>query len=152
MTEEGIDGLTFWTFFLYVAGAVSGFMFLVFFVMFCLYGPGCITIYNKLSHMYYLLETHESAPLIVESEYFPRPRYDGYCLLGQEDPPPPALASSSDIDQGCSQSEGLDTPASVHFPKGILAPQRERTRQGKRRTRPEDSPKSVTFNHEFQVV
>ena len=29
----------------------------------------------------------ERAPLIIETDYFPRPGYDGYCLLGQEEPP-----------------------------------------------------------------
>ena len=29
----------------------------------------------------------EAAPLILESEYFPRPSgYDGYCMLGQDEP------------------------------------------------------------------
>ena len=28
----------------------------------------------------------ERAPLIIETDYFPRPGYDGYCLLGQEEP------------------------------------------------------------------
>ena len=28
----------------------------------------------------------ERAPLIVETEYFPRPGYDGYCLMGRDEP------------------------------------------------------------------
>ena len=86
----------------------------------------------------------------MESEYFPRPRYDGYCLLAEEDPQHPVPSSS----QGYGQILGLNTPAGVHFPRAILTQERERKSKGKRRTIPNESLKSVSFNPEpeFQVI
>lgn len=40
---------------------------------------------------------HERAPLIVETEYFPRPGYDGYCLMGQEEEPEPELEEARTV-------------------------------------------------------
>ena len=145
-------------FFLYFLGSCFGLCFVILFLFHCFSGRICIFIYYKVSRMPYPAKDPENTPLIVESEYFPRPGYDGYCLLGQEDPPPSVLvfSHSINIDQGCSKYGGIETPGSGNFPKGILTPKtkRERIMRRERRPRPEDSLKSVSFNPktEFQVV
>ena len=87
----------------------------------------------------------ELAPLILESEYFPRPSgYDGYCLLGEDELEAAAgllISPSIEIESFSSQSvrqEEIDTP--TNFPKGILTPERSR------RDQREASLKSVSFN------
>ena len=95
-------------------------------------------------------------------DYFPRPGYDGYCLVGQEDSHHLVLervivlshTHSINIDQGGTQSCAPDTPGSDNFPKGILTPKRKRSTVGKGKSKPKDSLKSVSFNPktEFQLV
>ena len=93
----------------------------------------------------------EVAPLILESEYFPRPSgYDGYCLLGQEEEPGDSqallleaaagLLVSSSIEIEHFSSPEADTETPTNFPKGILTPDRNRRHQR------EASLKSVSFN------
>ena len=144
--------------FFYFLGSCFGVCFVIFFLIVCFSGRICIFIYYKVSRMPYTREEHENTPLIVESDYFPRPGYDGYCLLGQEDPPPSVLvfSHSINIDQGCGKYGGIETPGSGTFPKGILTPKtkREGIMRRERRPRPDDSLKSVSFNPqtEFQVL
>ena len=95
----------------------------------------------------------EVAPLILESEYFPRPSgYDGYCLLGQEEPGDSRallleaaagllVSPSIEIEHFSSPAAGqADTETPTNFPKGILTPERNRRHQR------EASLKSVSFN------
>ena len=86
MTEEEESDMLY--FFLYFLGSCFGLCFVILFLFFCFSGRICIFIYYKVSRTSYPAKDPENTPLIVESEYFPRPGYDGYCLLGQEGPPP----------------------------------------------------------------
>ena len=93
-----------------------------------------------------------SAPLIVKSEYFPRPRYDGYCLLAEEDPQPvPSTTQDAEQHFGQPQLQGLDNTAGIHFPRGILTHERERLKKGHQIQLLEDSIKSVSFNLETEI-
>ena len=143
---------TFATVCLYTIGGFLGIMLPVWCCIYCFHGPGFITIYYKISHLYYLLERHDSAPLIVESEYFPRPRYDGYCLLAEEDPQPvPSTTQDAEQHFGQPQLQGLDNTAGIHFPRGILTHERERLKKGHQIQLLEDSIKSVSFNLETEI-
>ena len=158
-------------FFLYFFATCFGIFFLIFLLFLCFSGRICIFIYYKVictSRQYTPLE---NTPLIVESEYFPRPGYDGYCLLGQEDSHELhgqddlpgvvveegglVLSHSITITHGTPQVQGRPTPGSGNFPRGILTPKerRRRERMGMGKSRP-DSLKSVSFNPktEFQLV
>ena len=157
-------------FFLYFFCTCFGIVFIIFLLFLCFSGRICIFIYYKVicnSRQYTPLE---NTPLIVESEYFPRPGYDGYCLLGQEDhhllPDQEEsngvvvieeggllLSHSIDITHGAHQVQGRPTPGSGNFPRGILTPKEKRRREG-RKSRQEDSLKSVSFNPktEFQLL
>ena len=95
----------------------------------------------------------EVTPLIVESEYFPRPSgYHGYCMAGQEPSGDTRavlleagvlLTRSIEIEGSTSllatsrRERTTDTPA--NFPKGILTPERKRPQR-------EASVKAVSFN------
>ena len=115
----------------------------------------------------------------MESEYFPRPGYDGYCLLGEDDSHELheqndhhglqgqddgvvveegglILSHSINITHGTPRVQGRPTPGSGNFPRGILTPKERRRREGMGmgKSRPGDSLKSVSFNPktEFQLV
>ena len=159
MTEEEQTDVIY--FFLYFFGTCFGVFFLIFLMFLCFSGRICVFIYYKVTRTSHQTVPNENTPLIVESDYFPRPGYDGYCLLGQEDSPQLVLerrivigSHCIDINQGGSQSAGADTPGSANFPKGILTPKRKRSTVGKGRSKPQDSLKSVSFNPktEFQLV
>merc|ERR1711971_1214642 len=113
----------------------------------CFSGRICVFIYYMVYKVQAPAEP-EAAPLILESEYFPRPSgYGGYCMLGQDDPGDsrPVLVEagaaglliSPSIEIG-SFSALENSPA--NFPKGILTPERNRRHQR------EASLKSVSFN------
>merc|ERR1711892_1000327 len=159
MTEEEESDLMY--FFLYFFGTCFGLFFLIFLLFLCFSGRICVFIYCKVTRTSNQNGPNENAPLIVESDYFPRPGYDGYCLVGQDPPQGLVLHSeivlshSIDIGQGSSQVAGADTPESGNFPKGILTPKATRMIRGiKGKSRPGDSLKSVSFNPrtEFQLV
>eukprot|EP00091_Calanus_sinicus_P021792 TRINITY_DN6605_c0_g1_i1.p1 TRINITY_DN6605_c0_g1~~TRINITY_DN6605_c0_g1_i1.p1 ORF type:complete len:159 (-),score=41.36 TRINITY_DN6605_c0_g1_i1:29-505(-) len=158
MTEEEQTDVIYFSF--YFFGTCFGVFFLIFLMFLCFSGRICIFIYYKVTRTSQHAGPHESTPLIVESDYFPRPGYDGYCLLGQEDSPPLVLergivlSHCINIEQGGSQSGGADTPGSGNYPRGILTPKRKRSTVGKGRSKPQDSLKSVSFNPktEFQLV
>ena len=71
---------------------------LIFFLFLCFSGQICVMIYYLLHRAQVIRGAlpgpsslppqavdPESAPLIVETEYFPRPSgYDGYCMVGEE--------------------------------------------------------------------
>ena len=63
--------------------------FVLFITVLCLYfcfsDRLCKLIYYTVCCLPYPTKDDEKTPLIVESEYFPRPGYVGYCLVGQED-------------------------------------------------------------------
>ena len=158
MTEEEQTDVIY--FFLYFFGTCFGVFFLIFLMFLCFSGRICVFIYYKVTRTSHHNVLDENTPLIVESDYFPRPGYDGYCLLGQEDSTQIVLergillSHCINIDQGGTQSGGQDTPASGNFPKGILTPKRKRSTVGKGRSKLQDSLKSVSFNPktEFQLV
>ena len=73
-------------------------VFVVIFILFlCFSGRICVMIYYFVQRVQvitgsqpgpsplHLQAVEETAPLILETEYFPRPSgYDGYCMVGQE--------------------------------------------------------------------
>ena len=154
MNEEDQSDMLY--FFLYFLATCFGVCFLIFSLFLCFSGRICVFIYYKVTRMPYPPEDSENTPLIVESDYFPRPGYDGYCLLGEEDPPTPihttgiVFTHSIAIDHA---SGGNKIPGSGIFPKGILTP-RDTVNRIERKSRPADSLRSVSFNPrtEFQIV
>jgi len=156
----------------FVLTCVAVFFTIILFFL-CFSGRICVYIY----YMVYNLQPSEQerAPLIVETEYFPRPGYDGYCLIGQEEP---LLnhAEFSDIEDeaktrtvileaglvltksisigpsGPSRNyQELATPHTpTNFPRGILTPERSRRKTSRR----EQSFKAVSFNPkaEFKLL
>ena len=130
MTEEEQTDVIY--FFLYFFGTCFGVFFLIFLMFLCFSGRICVFIYYKVTRTTQNV-LDENTPLIVESDYFPRPGYDGYCLLGQEDSTHLVLETgivlshthSVNIDQVGTQSAGPDTPGSHNFPKGILTTRRK---------------------------
>ena len=158
MTEEEEVDLIY--FFLYFFGTCFGLFFLIFLLFLCFSGRICVFIYYRVTRTKHQSAPNENTPLIVESDYFPRPGYDGYCLLGEDQPHGLVLpggivlSHSIEIDQGSTQAGGADTPGSGNFPKGILTPKAKRMIRGKRKSKLEDSLKSVSFNPrtEFQLV
>ena len=121
----------------------------------------CVIIYYIFCNKPDQPELDENTPLIMQSEYFPRPGYDGYCLQGQEDLSQHALArgnvfpQSIDIDQTCDQHDEIEPSHSV-FPKGILSvSQTKMVRMRKDdRDRYGDSMRSVSFNPQtyFEII
>ena len=146
-------------FFLYFFGTCFGIFFLVFLLFLCFSGRICIFIYYKVICTSKQYTPLENTPLIVESEYFPRPGYDGYCLLGQDDYPQDPHDEVLEeggllLSHSINITQGRPTPGSGNFPRGILTPKEKRRREGLRKSRQEDSLKSVSFNPEteFQLV
>merc|ERR1719474_781932 len=85
--ESGLDGeddLEILYFLLYFVLTCISVFFLIILVFICFSGRICVYIY----YMVYKFQPpeRERAPLIVETEYFPRPGYDGYCLMGRDEP------------------------------------------------------------------
>ena len=160
MTEEEQTDVIY--FFLYFFGTCFGVFFLIFLMFLCFSGRICVFIYYRVTSTSHPAVLDENTPLIVESDYFPRPGYGGYWLLGQEDTHHLVLervivlshTHSINIDQGGTQSCAPDTPGYDNFPKGILTSKRKRSTVGKGKSKPKDSLKSVSFNPktEFQLV
>ena len=88
-------------FFLYFVATCLSIFFLILLVFLCFSGRICVYIcyiVHKVQVGFFPTHIHhphcflvqpsvpERAPLIIETDYFPRPGYDGYCLLGQEEP------------------------------------------------------------------
>lgn len=71
-------------FFLYFAATCLSIFFLILLVFLCFSGRICVYICYIVHKVQ--PRVPERAPLIIETDYFPRPGYDGYCLLGQEEP------------------------------------------------------------------
>ena len=124
----------------------------------CFSGRICVFIYYRVTSTSHPAVLDENTPLIVESEYFPRPGYDGYCLLAKENLSQPTLdrgikfSHSVAIDQTCDQDAGLEYPPSV-FPKGILSQTPMERMRRDERPRYGDSGRSVSFNpHTFLKI
>ena len=135
-------------FFLYFLGIC----FVIFVsIFFCFSDKSCIIISYIFCNKPDKPEPNENTPLIVESEYFPRPGYDGYCLIAQENLSEPTLdrgirfSHTVDIDQTCDQDAGLEYPPSI-FPKGILSQTPMEKMRRDERARYGDSVRSVSFN------
>ena len=135
-------------FFLYFLGSC----FVIFVsIFFCFSDKSCIIISYIFCNKPDKPEPNENTPLIMESEYFPRPGYDGYCIIAQENLSEPTLARgirfshSVDIDQTCDQDAGLEYPRSV-FPKGILSQTPMERMRRDEREKYGDSVRSVSFN------
>lgn len=153
MTEEEESDILY--FFLYFFGTCVALCFTVFLMFLCFSGRICIFIYYRVIHTGGQNNVvTENTPLIVETEYFPRPGYDGYCLQGDEEPKDMKVVASCNINIG--ERELHLVPASSgsgNYPRGILTPDRVRREKRKSRSRI-NSVKSVSFNPktEFQIV
>ena len=137
--------------FLYIFGTCFGVFFLIFFMFLCFSGCICVFISYKVTRSSLQNVLNENTPLIVESEYFPRPGYDGYCLIVKENLSQPTLDRGNKffhsvaIDQTCDQDAGLEYPRSV-FPKGILSQTPIERMRRDEREKYGDSVRSVSFN------
>ena len=158
MTEEEESDLIY--FFLYFFATCFGLFLFIFLLFLCFSGRICVFIYYRVTRTSKQTMPTENTPLIVESEYFPRPGYDGYCLLGQDDPHGLVvegglvLSHSINITKAGAELPASATPGSGNFPKGILTPKDKKRVRGIGKLKPEDSLKSVSFNPktEFQLV
>ena len=97
LTEDQQEEILY--FILYFVATCLSIFFLILLVFLCFSGRICVYIcyivhkiqvhfnnHVKHKHNHVQPSVPERAPLIIETEYFPRPGYDGYCLLGQEEP------------------------------------------------------------------